>query len=148
MKKDPRELRRCAKFIPNQSGNDSSDFLYQAQISLIIVGIDEWVCTAYCCTETYFGSEESIDFYFERGLDAPAGGTKTRHFPLWNPREYFLFILSLRVNQITKEWNNVVEVLEERLYFHVRLPLLLWINTKAVIGRRYPQRRCTNDFLG
>ena len=122
-KDDPRRLRRCGTFISDQITLSTCEFLYEAQISFVIVGIDEWVWTAYCCTERYFGSEESIDFYYERSLDAPTGGTKPRHFPLWNPREYYLFILSLRIQQVTKEWSNLVQALEERLRFHVCLPL-------------------------
>lgn len=117
---DPRGLRRCGKFIPGRSASSLPECLYEAQISVVIVGVDEWVWTAYCCTENYFGSEETVQFYHERGLDAPSGGARPTHYPVWNPREYFLFILALRVNQITKEWSNTVIALEERLQYHVR----------------------------
>lgn len=98
---------------------NSLEYLYEAQISVVVVGVDEWVWTAYCCTETYFGSEESVDFYHERGLDAPLGGARPTHYPVWNPREYFLLVLTSRMNQIMKEWGNLVNALEERLQYHV-----------------------------
>ena len=88
---------------------------------MAVVGIDEWVWTAYVCTETYFGSEETIQHYHENDLDAPSGGVRHRYFPVWNPREYFLFILSLRIKQVTQEWGNIIDALENRLKHHVRL---------------------------
>ena len=116
---DPRCLRRCGKFIPSHLTPSSPECLYEAQISVVIVGIDEWVWTTYCCTETYFGSEETVDFYHMRGLDAPLGGARPTHYPVWNPREYFLLVLASRMNQITKEWSNLVTALEERMQYHV-----------------------------
>ena len=117
---DPRGMRCCGTFIPRRSGAQTPEFFYEAQISFVVVGIDEWVWTGYFCADTYFGSEETLQYYHERGLDAPSGGAKSTYYPIWNPREYFLFILSVRVNQVTKEWSNIVEALEERLQYHVR----------------------------
>ena len=96
-----------------------SEYLYEAQISVLVTGVDEWFWTTYCLVETYFGSEETIDFYHERNLDAPTGGLKPTHYPVWNPREYFLLVLSRRFKQITKEWSNVVSTLDGRLQYHV-----------------------------
>ena len=87
---------------------------------MVVIGYDEWHWTAYCCADTYFGSEETIQLYHERGLDAPSGGARPTHYPVWNPREYFLFILSRRTKQVTKEWGNVVNTLEDRLRYYVR----------------------------
>ena len=106
-------------FISKDPAANVTEHLYEAQISVVIIGVDEWAWTSYCCTETYFGSEESVQFYHSRGLDASSGGAKPTHYPVWNPREYFLFVLSLQVNQITKEWSNIVTTLEERLQPYV-----------------------------
>lgn len=86
---------------------------------MLVTGVDEWFWTAYFCAETHFGSEESIQYYHENQLDALTGGEKSMLFPVWNPREYFLSILSRRLKQATKEWSNVVETLQDRLRLHV-----------------------------
>jgi hypothetical protein len=112
-------LRGSGEFITDPSVSNANEYLHEAQISFVIIGLDEWVWTAYCCTERHFGSEETIEFYSRRGYDAPSGGAIPTHYPIWNPREYFLFLLSLRTKQITKEWSNVVETLEGRLQYHV-----------------------------
>ena len=95
------------------------EYLYEAQISLLVTGVDEWYWTAYCCTEVYFSSEEKMQYYHDHGLDAPSGGERPAHSPVWNPREYFLFILSRRFRQVTKEYQNLVVALEERLEMQV-----------------------------
>ena len=115
---DSRELRRSGPLFPDSNPNE---FLHEAQISFVIIGLDEWVWTAYCLTETYFGSEESIEYYYRRGYDAPSGGAKPMHYPIWNPREYFLFILASRIRQSRQEWFNAVRTLEARIQYHVKL---------------------------
>ena len=116
---DPRRLRRSAKFVSPRSTTGRSEYLHEAQISVLVSGVDEWFWTAYCCVDTYFGSEESIEYYHVRDLDAPTGGLKPNHYPVWNPREYFLLILSRRVRQITREWGNIVDTLDHRLQYLV-----------------------------
>lgn len=99
--------------------------LYEAQVSVLVTGVDEWFWTAYCCAETYFGSEEPVNYYYENHLDAPSGGEISSQLPVWNPREYFLSILSRRLKQVTKEWSNVVEAVEQCLKGYVSLSCLV-----------------------
>ena len=119
LKADSRGLRRSGYFIPSLEGPQNNEYLYEAQLSLLVTGVDEWFWTAYCCAETYFGSEESIQYYSDNQLDALTGGEKSMLYPVWNPREYFLSILWRRLKQVTKEWVNVVETLQDRLRLHV-----------------------------
>ena len=116
---DSRGLRRSGYFIPNLDGPQNHEYLYEAQLSLLVTGVDEWFWTAYCCAETYFGSEESIQYYSDNELDALTGGEKSMLYPVWNPREYFLSVLSRRLKQVTKEWIIVVDTLQDRLRLHV-----------------------------
>jgi hypothetical protein len=144
---DPRGLRRCADFIPDRLSPDASEYLYEAQISVVVTGIDEWFWTAYCCTDTHFGSEESVQYYHENGLDAPTGGEKSTDYPIWNPREYFLVVLSCRVKQTTKEWGNVINTLETRLKYHVENPFYSFTKIALTsIGRKYFQQINTRYF--
>ena len=129
---DARGLRRCADFIPDRMTRGVSEHLYEAQISVVVTGIDEWFWTAYCCTDTYFGSEESVHYYHEHGLDAPTGGEKSTDYPIWNPREYFLLVLSCRVKQTTKEWSNAIVALEKRLQYFVRVIYLIFIHSAEI----------------
>ncbi len=96
---------------------------YEAQLSLIVTGVDEWLWTAYCCVDTYFGAENDWQSYPERadfGYDGPTGGWAWQKYPYWNPREYYLTVLARRMLQATAEWQALVDTFEERLITYVR----------------------------
>jgi hypothetical protein len=116
---DPRKLRTDYEMLETlemettKTENDS--FYFQAQISFLLSGVDEWHWTAYCCVDTFFGSEKDPAWYVSRQFDGPPGGGRVEFLPIWNPREYFLFVCARRLNQATKEWTNVILKLESRL---------------------------------
>lgn len=86
----------------------------------MIVGVDEWFWTAYCLVDTYFGSEsEYRDYLDKKALDPCSGGAKPLRFPVWNPREYFLLVLSRRIKQATREWTEVIRTFNEYLSAYV-----------------------------
>ena len=126
---DSRGLRRCGRFMITRANSETPEYLYEAQISLLVSGVDEWFWTSYCCADTYFGSEKTIQYYHDRDLDASSGGERPTHYPVWNPREYFLYVLSRRFRQVTQEWRVVVTAVEDRLQnnvgypqYHLRVP--------------------------
>ena len=92
---------------------------HEAQISFLIVGVNERRWTAYCCVDTWFKSEQSAEAYLSRDQDGPTGGARDASQSRWNPREYFLLVLSQRISQISREWRNVFTVLMTRLDSYV-----------------------------
>jgi hypothetical protein len=122
-KRDPQdpnyELRASVEMPAPIEGPSEPLFYYEAQISFLLVGVDEWYWTAYCCTDSFFGSEQSPSSYTALRLDGPAGGTLLSSQPIWNPRDYFLRIFSARISQATKEWAVVVAILQSRLESYV-----------------------------
>ncbi|MCJ1436709.1 hypothetical protein MMC27_006091 [Xylographa pallens] len=116
--RDTRGLRNCGKLPANLSNPLRPEYIYEAQISVMVTGIDEWFWTAYCCVDTYFGSEQGVEVYHDSTLDAATGGERLISQPAWNPREYFLYMLSRRFRQATKEWRVIVGVVENRLQTH------------------------------
>lgn len=128
--KDSRAIRRSNEFSVKALSPRGKEYLCEAQISVLVTGIDEWFWTAYCCVDTYFGSEGKVQYYHDEHLDAPSGGERFARYPIWNPRGYFLDILSRRFRQATKEWTIVVRALEDRLKFQVN-PLLHGDRCKA-----------------
>ena len=117
--RDTRGLRNCGKLPANLSNPLRPEYIYEAQISVMVNGIDEWFWTAYCCVDTYFGSERGVEAYHDSTVDAATGGERLISQPAWNPREYFLYMLSRRFRQATKEWRRTVGVVEDRLQTHV-----------------------------
>ena len=124
---DDRGIRRRGSFVTLDKCKTLSqtEYFYETQISVMVTGFDEWYWTAYCCIDTYYDTEDTTGFHYRNGFDALVGGTKRPgYYPVWNPREYFLLILSRRFRQATKEWNVVVTALEKRLKSQVcKFPL-------------------------
>lgn len=114
---DFRLLRRRGLFSRTQ--DETPLYLHQAMISVIVFGLDEWLWTAICCVETYFKSGENVKIYHNDGLDGPTGSGHFVSTPVWNPREYFLKVVSRRVKQVMSEWRHVITGLEDRLGPHV-----------------------------
>lgn len=96
-------------------------FYHDAQISVLITGVDEWYWTAYCCVDTFSEQAETADTYVDCNDDGPSGGGRDEEYPVWNPREYFLLVLSRRCTQIALEWEVLVYELIARLDTYVAL---------------------------
>lgn len=91
----------------------AKDYLHQAQISVMITGIDDWFWTGYCFADTHFkadGHNESVEHYANQRtqMDPFSCGKGDINLPIWLPRHYFLRTLSSRMEQVKQEWNNTV----------------------------------------
>lgn len=83
----------------------------EAQVSLVICGSDEKRWVAYCFVDTGFDDEEEDGEDIHRA-DRIADGNVDANRPIWNPREYFLLIVRIRMEQILKEWTDLVRYVE------------------------------------
>jgi hypothetical protein len=122
VKRDTRELRRRHEMLKRPGAATADLYYHEAQISFLLTGLDEWHWTAYCCVDTFFGSEQTPDEYITYQDDGPTGGARNDDLPAWNPREYFLIAFSRRMTQVTREWENIISVLSDRLDSDVRKP--------------------------
>ena len=103
------------------------EYLYESQISLLISGIDEWFWSAYLCLDTFFEGKENLTSYCSYDSDALIDGAmRPNRFPIWNPRQNFLFKFSRRFRQATKEWTAIVRNLESRLHTQVCMYQRRW----------------------
>jgi hypothetical protein len=96
--------------LEDKNGEDKA-YIHEAQISVMITGLDDWYWTAYCFVDVYFkgmGHRESVEAYSSSGMDPLSGGRTSRDRPTWLPREYFLQLLTYRLEQVKQEWNNTV----------------------------------------
>ncbi|THC98636.1 hypothetical protein EYZ11_001914 [Aspergillus tanneri] len=114
--RDGRGLRKSRSFLPPSSG--SNDRIYEAQLSLVVIGVDEFFWMAYFSEDSYFRNSNQISEYLQDKTDGPSFGLRLCKFPIWDPRYYFLSILSIRMGQVTMEWRVLVETIEGRLDRH------------------------------
>ncbi|KAK0649648.1 hypothetical protein B0T16DRAFT_457041 [Cercophora newfieldiana] len=128
-KANGKPLRRCRslEFLVLDPQHDPAtpveDCIYEAQVSCIVTGFDEgsWVGLAF--VDTYYRGDddrESVEYYADQNSEAEArmenpflmdpltGGRVDANAPIWKPREYFLRLLECRIDQVRREWHNVV----------------------------------------
>ena len=102
----------------------TKDYLYEAQISVMVTGLDDWVWTAYCFVDVYFKAQnhpEQVECLSNYGtkLDPHSCGQYPADRPIWSPREYFLRTLSSRIEQVKQEWDNAVSILTQNMQTYV-----------------------------
>lgn len=133
----PLRQSRDVSFL-NWKSSGSFGFLYEAQISCVVAGSDEWRWVAYCFVDTYFeppeeGKETVLSYHEESVAN---GGMHTDPFtfgiiradkPIQKPKEYFLMVFRTRIAQVKREWQQVAAVVKQsiREYVQVRSILLL-----------------------
>jgi hypothetical protein len=119
-----------------------NEALYEAQISLCVFGIDNRKWTAYCFVDTYFNNAETVKssdedsgydsedqdedsyVYFSEDPIASEGEHSfglDANLPIWDPREYYLTVIRLRVGRVLQEWRLIVLVVDRRVSVRERL---------------------------
>jgi hypothetical protein len=139
--------RRNRKGVPLRHSQDVSfltlgtdetpGFLHEAQISCVVAGSDDWRWVAYCFVEAYFdlvddGKETALEYHgdslLEMGMksDPFTYGATNMEDSSQNPREYFLMAFRHRLTQVKREWQRVVDQLDQSIRRHeqVRSPFL------------------------
>ena len=129
---DGKPLRRSSHLpVLARGGNTlessiENQCLYEAQISVIVTGIDHQVWTTYGCFDTYYGTDETADSYLNKGLITnrmgdPLTASKFRSNGLPStPREYFFKVFEIRLIQVLRQWEAIVELMEEDVEMCVR----------------------------
>jgi hypothetical protein len=97
--------------------SDSLYCLFEAQISVAVTGIDHSVWTAYGFIDTYFRSKESVDGYNQlkesMGWRDPFGASQiAANTSCWTPREYFFRVFEIRINEVRREWQVILDKVE------------------------------------
>jgi len=139
----PLRQSRDVSFL-NWNSSGSFGFLYEAQISCLVAGSDEWRWVAYCFVDTYFDApEEAKETVLSYHLDSVADeGVRMDPFtygivkadePIQKPKEYFLMVFRIRINQVKREWQQLVAKVQQsiREYVQVRSLFLLGLGVET-----------------
>jgi hypothetical protein len=109
--------------------DETPGFLHEAQISCAVAGSDDWRWVAYCFVEAYFdpvdeGRETALEYHddslHEMGMqpDPFTYGVTKMDDSSPNPREYFLTAFRYRLTQVKREWQRVVDKLDQSVRRH------------------------------
>lgn len=123
--------------IVNSTGSTNvSYYLHEAQTSLLIVGNNNTVWTAYLFTDTYHNgrpgetNHEDLSFFQQPSAseenelfyDPLTMGQHDANVPIWDPREYFCLIVRIRLGLIKEEWAYIFSLFAEKIGAFVRSP--------------------------
>jgi hypothetical protein len=133
---DPLRHSRDISFL-NWKNCGSPGFLHEAQISCVVAGSDEWRWVAYCFVDTYFdaveeGRESVLSYHDDKlgGIHADpfTYGITDADTPIRNPREYFLMVFRIRIAQVKREWQRMVEKIDESIREYEQVCSLFLLN--------------------
>jgi hypothetical protein len=96
--------------------------IHEAQISFVICGADNtrWVVYAFVDTDSDDEElEDEILSYREFHADPLSDGELDANCPIWDPREYFLRIVEIRMVQVLKEWKYLARTVERSIRKYV-----------------------------
>ncbi|KAF2185092.1 hypothetical protein K469DRAFT_688302 [Zopfia rhizophila CBS 207.26] len=103
-----------------RSKDDPEYGLYEAQFSLTICGSDNSRWVAYGFVDTDIDDDNGLegeDFsYLGMNADPIASdGDVNANHPIWDPREYFLLMIEIRMRKVLKEWKGLVRKFERSI---------------------------------
>ncbi|KAK4154901.1 hypothetical protein C8A00DRAFT_32256 [Chaetomidium leptoderma] len=111
----PLRSTKDVSFLDRLQGGQSRTYIHEAQISVMIAGLDNRHWTAYGFFDTYHdgGADSQRDvrvFQSSQGrpdTDPLTGGRHAADSPVWDAREYFLRAMEPCVAEVKEEWQNV-----------------------------------------
>jgi hypothetical protein len=96
--------------------------MWEAHISCVVTGTDDWrwVCYGFVDAEIdgllHESSEDDLD------MDQIALGCLDANVPIWRPRDYWLKVFEIRIDQVMREWEILVHKIELGIYRYVCTP--------------------------
>jgi len=102
--------------------------IHESHIAFTICGVADRRWVAYAFSDTDYDEDkemgESQFDYNGMVADQIAGDARmvNANHPIWNPREYYLMIMSIRLSQIVGEWAKLIRKLEKGIRKHADWP--------------------------
>ncbi|KAL5121913.1 hypothetical protein ACEQ8H_000129 [Pleosporales sp. CAS-2024a] len=94
--------------------------VHLAQISISICGTENSCWTGYCFEDRHFDEDCEVEDDEQSGFhpDLIANGAFMAEDTIWDAREYFLYVLFIRMRQVLKEWVDLVRFIESGMQGH------------------------------
>src|SRR2546423_5707022 len=96
--------------------------IHEAQTSCVVAGSDDWRWVGYGFVDTEidgFLTDLSKD---DLSFDRIAAGELEANIPIWRPRDYWLKLFEIRIEQVRKEWEYLIHKVEPSVTQYVRGP--------------------------
>jgi len=109
---------------------------YEAHFSCVVTGTNDWQWVAYSFVDTeidgilHESSEQDLTF------DQIASGALEANCPIWNPRDYWLRVFEIRIEQTNMEWAYLIHKIEFSIHQyvsnHTQHTLVIIANTNTI----------------
>ena len=137
MSGEPLRKRIDLSFLQIPTGDSlgqSKHWMYEAQISFLLVGSDDLRWVGYAFDDTYFNDDKTNSVHKDE--DPIASDAKPNaHLPIMNARVYFLKILNIRSAKVLREWESLVWTVKREIDTHVCLHHLV-ISIQRLINNK------------
>ena len=94
--------------------------IHEVQATCIVAGSDDWRWVGYGFVDAeidgYLTDLSEVDLSFDR----IAAGELEANIPIWRPRDYWLKVFEIRIEQVRKEWEYLIHKLEFSVNQYVR----------------------------
>jgi hypothetical protein len=110
--------------------------MHETEISYVVTGSDDWRFVGYSFVDQELDglltdkSEEDLSF------DQIAAEEIEANFPIWRPRDHWVMVLEVRIEQIRREW--------ELLEYNLRLAVNQYVRVSKSISHSIVQ---STDFV-
>jgi hypothetical protein len=128
----------------------SRTYTHEAQMSCMIVGVDNRYWTAYGFFDTYHDGGESkhdvLSYQSTQGgvmMDPLTCGRFMSENPVWDAREYFLRVMGSCVHEVKEEWQNVGRQVLKALKLNVSLTITIGPFFSILLTHLYRPRMTT-----
>ncbi|KAF2194232.1 hypothetical protein K469DRAFT_651442 [Zopfia rhizophila CBS 207.26] len=94
--------------------------IIEAQISCVITGSDEWRWVGYSFVDAEIDGFLTDLFEEDLSFDQIACRALPTDMPIWRPRDYWLRVFEIRIEQVRKEWEYLIYKVELSVNQYVR----------------------------
>ena len=128
--KDGRQLPKCKDVsYLNGKGGPSASYLYEAQMSFVIIATSPRTWVSYCFDDTYYdpiqNGQRLVDYYYTDSIDEyaqidPSTRGKPEPDPVVDSGEYFCTVLRHSLEHVRDEWKRVIDRVHDGIREHER----------------------------
>jgi hypothetical protein len=110
----------------SDSGNPEVYRIYEAQVSCVVYGYDEWQWTACAFIDTQhdsgelYDSQSNDDGINEETNEDPITTGLDADKPIWRPRQYFAKSFEINIEEVSQEWHQLVHKMDVDIIAYVR----------------------------
>jgi hypothetical protein len=110
----------------SESRNQEVYRIYEAQVSCVVYGYDEWQWTACAFIDTehdsgdLYDSQSDHDVIDEEADEDPIATGLHANKPIWRPRQYFAKTFEINIEEVSQEWHQLVHKMEVDIIAYVR----------------------------